>query len=91
MILLEMSLLALLSMVPAAALAWAVNAYLAHQGIRSPPPSRMGAWCSAPCMGRSPGRSSSSPSPCPRRIGVGLCPAAWRVWRLTPREALRRA
>ncbi len=92
MILLEMSLLALLSMVPAAALAWAVNAYLAHQGIPIPTTFTYGGMVFGALYGEVSWKIFLIPFALVLGVSVLVCvPAAWRVWRLTPREALRRA
>lgn len=91
MILAEMLLLALLSMVPGAAAGWASNAYLASHGLPLPYVFTYG----GAVFQRLYGEVSLPVFLVPAALILGMTfvvclPAAWRVRRLTPMQALHR-
>jgi ABC-type lipoprotein release transport system permease subunit len=92
MIFSEMVLLALLSMVPGAAASWAVNAYLARWGFPLPHSFTYGGMVYSTLYGHVSWVEFVVPGVLILCTAVLVSlPAAWRVWRLTPLEALRKA
>ncbi|HET9870732.1 MAG TPA: FtsX-like permease family protein, partial [bacterium] len=92
MILWEMLLLSLFSLVPGAALAWASNAWLAAEGLRLPHPYSYGGMVFSTMYGQVSWPVFLEPAALIVLVAVLVClPAALRIRRLTPIEALRRA
>jgi putative ABC transport system permease protein len=92
MIFFEMVLLALFSIVPGTLLAWGTNAYLEVHGFPLPHTFTYGGRVFSAIYGH----VSPDIFLVPGAIILGIAalvtlPAAWRVWKLTPLEALRRA
>ncbi len=92
MILWEMLLLSLFSLIPGAALAWASNAWLAAYGLRLPHPYTYGGMVFSTMYGQVSWFVFLVPTVLIVLVAVLVCiPAARRIRRLTPIEALRRA
>jgi len=91
MILSEMVMLAMLSMIPAAAAAWAGNAYLARWGLPLPHPFTYGGMVFSSLYGHVSWVEFVVPAVLILGMAVLVSlPAAWRVRQMTPLEALRR-
>lgn len=92
MILWEMLLLSLFSLIPGAALSWASNAYLAAYGLKLPHPYTYGGMVFSTMYGQVSWFVFLVPTVLVVLVAVLVCvPAAFRIRRLTPIEALRRA
>jgi len=92
MILWEMLLLSLFSLIPGAALSWASNAWLAEYGLKLPHPYTYGGMVFSTMYGQVSWLVFLEPAILIVLVAVLVCvPAAFRIRRLTPIEALRRA
>jgi ABC-type lipoprotein release transport system permease subunit len=92
MIFLEMLLLALLSLVPGSLAAFAMNHYLMTVGIPLPTPFTYGGMTFTTMLGTVSPRVFLVPTALIVSMAVLVTlPAAWRIHRLTPVEALKRA